>query len=384
MASGKDGRQLTRRPDGEYRSSQGEVLPDLPDEPNCRCMTVPVLKPPREIAPEFWQHSFKQWEDARRGREPLGASAPGQEKPAGAEAPQKSGLDALGKSVPAADDMAQWWKGATEKQREQAVGKRRYQQMKKLLGREPRWEHFIDPQGHLMSVEDLAAESRQERNRRLGLVRKQLTAQRRAFRDVSRLGVLWPYRRLPTHKDLNLLWQDVFPLWRKVRDGELPAEALGDQTRWAKFGVVDKKQAQRIRNELRRQLQQARAKGNRLRERLLSRLVNLDLENFEHVLQAEDLAHMLNEHGPGREKREGQVPLQKRHVVQMLPRLVQQFDSVSMGDVGTEQAPKEWVKRNKLRIEFHKKGKKYVTHYVAEISQKDQKLSGVTMYVTRR
>jgi len=82
--------------------------------------------------------------------------------------------------------------------------------------------------------------------------------------------------------------------------------------------------------------------------------------------------------------RKGQVPLQKRHVVRMLPRLVQQFDSVSMGDVGTEQAPKEWVKRNKLRIEFHKKGKKYVFHYAVEISQKERRLSGVTMYVTTR
>jgi SPP1 gp7 family putative phage head morphogenesis protein len=39
----RDGRIYRRQPDGSYRSRRGELLPELPDAPNCRCMAVPVF-----------------------------------------------------------------------------------------------------------------------------------------------------------------------------------------------------------------------------------------------------------------------------------------------------------------------------------------------------
>ncbi len=159
----RHGRLYRQGPDGEYRSSQGELLPDLPDEPNCRCMAVPVLRPPKKIAPEFWQQADQEWEKA-----------------------QAQGL------VPDVDDMAQWWQKAGTKQRQQAVGAQRYRRMKELLGREPDWEDFIDPQGNLMSLADLLAEEPQQRVRRRAELQKQLLRQRVAYQQVSRLGFLEP------------------------------------------------------------------------------------------------------------------------------------------------------------------------------------------------
>jgi SPP1 gp7 family putative phage head morphogenesis protein len=39
----RDGRIYRRQSDGSYRSKRGELLPELPDAPNCRCMAVPIF-----------------------------------------------------------------------------------------------------------------------------------------------------------------------------------------------------------------------------------------------------------------------------------------------------------------------------------------------------
>ena len=45
----RNGRIYRRGDDGAYRDERGELLPDLPDEPNCRCMTIPVLGMPEAL-----------------------------------------------------------------------------------------------------------------------------------------------------------------------------------------------------------------------------------------------------------------------------------------------------------------------------------------------
>jgi len=39
----RNGRIYRRQSDGSYRSRRGELLPELPDAPNCRCMAVPIF-----------------------------------------------------------------------------------------------------------------------------------------------------------------------------------------------------------------------------------------------------------------------------------------------------------------------------------------------------
>ena len=45
----RNGRRFTRGTDGIYRDTAGDVIPDLPDAPNCRCMIVPDLGLPEYI-----------------------------------------------------------------------------------------------------------------------------------------------------------------------------------------------------------------------------------------------------------------------------------------------------------------------------------------------
>jgi SPP1 gp7 family putative phage head morphogenesis protein len=42
----RHGRVYRRSPDGTFRDRHGQLAPDLPDAPNCRCTYVPMLAPP--------------------------------------------------------------------------------------------------------------------------------------------------------------------------------------------------------------------------------------------------------------------------------------------------------------------------------------------------
>lgn len=161
----RNGRIYYRGPDGVYRDRQGQVLPDLPDEPNCRCMTIPVLQMPEVLKDN--PQALAAFATATQGLIP---------DPAG---------------------YADWWRRASERERMTAVGVRRYQLMRQKLARlsaprTPEWQDFIDPQGRLIPPEKLRAESPQEyaeRRRRVDLL---LAQREKLFRQVASTGFTQP------------------------------------------------------------------------------------------------------------------------------------------------------------------------------------------------
>jgi len=161
----RNGRIYYRGPDGVYRDRQGQVLPDLPDEPNCRCMTIPVLHMPDVLKDN--PQALAAFETATKGLIPDPAS------------------------------YADWWRQASERERMTAVGVRRYQIMRdKLAGlpapRTPEWQDFIDHEGRLIPPEKLQAESaeqRAERRRRVDLV---LAQREKLFRQATGTGFTQP------------------------------------------------------------------------------------------------------------------------------------------------------------------------------------------------
>ena len=161
----RNGRIYWQGPDGLYRDERGELLPDLPDEPNCRCMTIPVLRPPPEWA----------------------------QNPAAMAAFQT----ATGQLIPDPASYQQWWQQASEREQMTAVGVRRWQTVRDLLQKEPiprkpEWADFIDPEGRLLPVETLQAETPQERAERLQQVRRMLAERERLFRQAASQGFVGP------------------------------------------------------------------------------------------------------------------------------------------------------------------------------------------------
>lgn len=164
----RNGRIYRRGLDGLYRDDAGQLLPDLPDEPNCRCMTIPVLQTPEVL----------------------------RDSPAAMEA----FLTAAGELVPDPASYSDWWRQATERERMIAVGVKRYQAVRDMLAsgpapRAPEWEDFITPQGKLIPVEKLRAESAEERAARRRRVELVLDQRRRAYQAVASTGL--PPGRLP-------------------------------------------------------------------------------------------------------------------------------------------------------------------------------------------
>lgn len=154
----RNGRIYTRRDDGIFRDSNGDPLPDLPDAPNCRCMTIPVLKPP---------------EDFRKNQK--------------LAAVFKS---ATGELIPDPSSYMDWWERASVQERKIAVGARRYRLLIDRLGRSPEWPDFIDTDGSLLSTEQLRRESVSERKRRKARVLSMLQARQRAFQAVVSQGLM--------------------------------------------------------------------------------------------------------------------------------------------------------------------------------------------------
>jgi len=161
----RNGRIYWQGPDGLYRDERGELLPDLPDEPNCRCMTIPVLRPPPELA----------------------------QNPSAMAAFQT----ATGQLIPDPASYQQWWQQASEREQMTAVGVKRWQAVRDLLQKEPiprkpEWADFIDPQGRLLPMETLQAESPQERAQRRAKVDLLLAQREVLFQSVVSSGIPFP------------------------------------------------------------------------------------------------------------------------------------------------------------------------------------------------
>lgn len=159
----RNGRRFVRGADGIYRDEAGAVLPDLPDQPNCRCGIVPDLGMPDYIR-----------------------------KDPGARAAYES---ATGDLVPDPASYADWWQQAGEKERMTAVGVRRYRAAARALGRKPEWPDFLDPEGKLLPVERIRLDGPERREQRLRQVTAMLTQRKLLFQQAAALG----YRKPMTH-----------------------------------------------------------------------------------------------------------------------------------------------------------------------------------------
>lgn len=138
-----------------------DELPMLPDEPNCRCWTTPVLAPPDEVANDpAMQAVFANME---------GANIPD----------------------PAAYDK--WFDQADDGQRRLAVGTRRYNDMASMLdgSRKPEWSDFIDPKtGSLLSRNDLQRETPGEREDRKRAANEVFRQREAMLKEVAAKGFI--------------------------------------------------------------------------------------------------------------------------------------------------------------------------------------------------
>jgi len=83
---------------------------------------------------------------------------------------------------------------SSERWRREAVGARAYSAVKGLLGPDqaPRWEHFVDPKGELLDVDELKAETAKERTARVQQVRQQMRASKVIVQQVATYGYVPP------------------------------------------------------------------------------------------------------------------------------------------------------------------------------------------------
>lgn len=142
------------------RTPRYEDLPDLPDEPNCRCFATPVLAPPEEFEsdPNLRVH-FQ---------------------------------NANGLSIPDPTVYAQWFDRVDPSRKMAAVGVRRYREMQRILGdtRPPEWTDFIDEDGSLIETSRLQSETEEERSARKQNVQQQINSREVMIRQVSARGFI--------------------------------------------------------------------------------------------------------------------------------------------------------------------------------------------------
>lgn len=136
-------------------------LPDLPDAPNCRCMSTPVMSPP------------PGYEDDPAMRAAFAEAASGIVDPASYE---------------------DWFAAADDAERRVVVGVARYNEMVQRLGdaRQPQWSDFVTPEGSLMTREQLRRETVTQRQARTTRVSAAITERRQAMADVQRQGFIAP------------------------------------------------------------------------------------------------------------------------------------------------------------------------------------------------
>lgn len=164
-----------REGEDAYRDESGQPLPDLPDEPNCRCMTIPVIYLPTELDT---YDSLSDWASASL---------------------------LLTKGLPGSYD--EWWENATEEEKRKAVGATRYDAIKqKLGGLTPQWQHFVSPEGKLLS-----------RNAIAGMTGDQIVK-----------------NSLEVEKIMQERWKDIYRLYQ-VRGPRPKARTADEATEMEKF-----------------------------------------------------------------------------------------------------------------------------------------------------
>jgi len=146
-----------------WKASTGKTpllqdMPVIPDEPNCRGTIVPVLTPPDEILDDP------------------------------AIAAEFANLG--GEAIPDPIEYQQWFSEVDPGRRMLAVGKGRYNEMKKILGdsRQPEWFDFVDSDGKLISRKKLTGESDQDREIRRAGVRVLVDQRRNLIQQISATG----------------------------------------------------------------------------------------------------------------------------------------------------------------------------------------------------
>jgi SPP1 gp7 family putative phage head morphogenesis protein len=150
-----------------------DTMPSLPDEPNCRCFDIPVMKTPESIA-----------NDPKLAAEFRTAS---------------------GNAIPDAQSYNEWFRGADEGRRKMAVGAKRYNEMAAKLGqtRKPEWTDFIDADGKLLSVKELQSEDSDSYQFRQTQVRNALDKRRQLIQQISSGGFEDTIRR--TKRTVNVV-----------------------------------------------------------------------------------------------------------------------------------------------------------------------------------
>ena len=96
--------------------------------------------------------------------------------------------NAEGKLIPDQIIYNDWFKQATERQRRIAVGSRRYAMVIAKHGENVEYYHFVDEDGSLLPLEDIAKESPADTLARVALLRSQANSRRIARRDVLLTG----------------------------------------------------------------------------------------------------------------------------------------------------------------------------------------------------
>lgn len=155
----RNGKIYKKREDGSFRDEQGKILPELPDEPNCRCTAVPVLKMPKEF--EADPRVAAEFESAQ------------------------------GDAIPDPAAYSDWFAGAEEADRVEAVGKRRYQVMADKLadhGRRPEWSDFLQADGSLAPIDTLKRETPEAAEQRKAEVRDMLAERERLYQLAGATG----------------------------------------------------------------------------------------------------------------------------------------------------------------------------------------------------
>lgn len=155
----RHGKVYRRRADGGFVADDGEPLPELPDEPNCRCYLSPLLAPPEE----FLKDPALRAEFANDQND----------------------------VIPDPAAYTQWFSQATEKDRALAVGVRRYRAMERRLsgtGQRPEWPDFLDSEGRLLSVAAIRGEKEDARAKRKTEVAAVLDRREQLYREAAGKG----------------------------------------------------------------------------------------------------------------------------------------------------------------------------------------------------